>query len=197
MTRKNGLIQQTKLAFEFIQKLYLETSYLIKEIEGLLNEKGFVIGKPRGYQISTRYSMGLESNLVNLWLLRKFGVFFCEKDKTEVKGGTTKTKIDDHLKILYLRITFNDRELVKPTVDACILYNIQGKANYVKKFEDLMGYFEYNEEKIFKNVQEIEYEDKTVQLQGKGLRKNLFEINDSDVVLNKIIKPWLELYDRC
>ena len=86
MTDKNELVQQTKLAFDFIQKLYFETSYLIKEIEGILSEKGFVIGKPRGYQISTRNSMGLESNLVNLWLLRKFGVFFCEKEKTAERG---------------------------------------------------------------------------------------------------------------
>lgn len=197
MTDKNELVQQTKLAFDFIQKLYFETSYLIKEIEGILSEKGFVIGKPRGYQISTRYSMGLESNLVNLWLLRKFGVFFCEKEKTTEKRGATRTEIDDDLKILYLRITLNDKEFTKPAVDVWVLYNIQGKANWVKKFEDLMGYFEYNEQKIFKDIQEIKYEDKTVRLRGKGLRKYLFEINDSDAVLNKIIKPWLELYDRC
>lgn len=197
MADKNELVQQTKLAFDFIQKLYFETSYLIKEIEGLLNEEGFVIGKPRGYQISTRYSMGLESNLVNLWLLRKFGVFFCEKEKTAEKRGATQTKIDDGLKILYLRITLNDKEVAKPAVNAWVLYDIQGKPDWVKKFEDLMGHFEYNEKNIFKDAQEIDYEDRNVRLQGRLIKNNLFDINDSEAILNKIINPWLELYNKC
>jgi len=33
---KSEVIHQTTLAFDFIQKLYLEVSYLIKEIEGIL-----------------------------------------------------------------------------------------------------------------------------------------------------------------
>ena len=36
---KSELIAQTRLAFEFIQKLYFEISYLIKEMEGLLAEE--------------------------------------------------------------------------------------------------------------------------------------------------------------
>ena len=50
MNNKNDLIEQTYLAFDFIQKLYLEVSYLIKEIEGNLQEEKekFIIGKPGG-----------------------------------------------------------------------------------------------------------------------------------------------------
>jgi len=33
---KSEIIEQTKVAFDFIQRLYLETSYFIKEIEGIL-----------------------------------------------------------------------------------------------------------------------------------------------------------------
>ena len=45
-----NLIRQTKNAFEYIQKLYLESSYLIKEMEGLLKEEeeNFIIGRPSG-----------------------------------------------------------------------------------------------------------------------------------------------------
>jgi hypothetical protein len=55
MNNKSEIIEQTNLAFDFIEKLYLESSYLIKEIEGNLNEEEekFVIGKPSGYGIST------------------------------------------------------------------------------------------------------------------------------------------------
>ena len=33
---KKKVVEQTKLAFEFIQKLYHEIAYLIKEVEGQL-----------------------------------------------------------------------------------------------------------------------------------------------------------------
>ena len=36
---KDKLIKQTENAFEFVQKLYFECSYLIKELEGLLAEE--------------------------------------------------------------------------------------------------------------------------------------------------------------
>jgi len=43
---KTELITQTQLAFDFIQKLYFEVSYLIKEVEGQLaqEEEGFMLG---------------------------------------------------------------------------------------------------------------------------------------------------------
>lgn len=35
----DNLIQQTKNAFDFIEKVYYEISYLIKEIEGILQQE--------------------------------------------------------------------------------------------------------------------------------------------------------------
>jgi hypothetical protein len=59
---KKGLIEQTRLAFDFIQKLYLEASYLVKEIEGQLaeEEEQFVFGRSGGYAVTARSSTGLE-----------------------------------------------------------------------------------------------------------------------------------------
>ena len=84
---KTEITKQIKNAFEFIQKLYNESSYLIKEIEGQLgeNEYRFQILKTSGYSISARSSTGLEPNNVNLWLLRKFGVAFVGESNTELK----------------------------------------------------------------------------------------------------------------
>jgi len=200
MTDKNEIIEQTNLAFDFIQKLYLEVSYLIKEIEGILQgeEEKFIIGKPGGYSVTTRSSTGLESVNVNLWLLRKFAVFFVPEDKTERKGGQAITKIDENLKVLYLRILLNDKSVNEPTLYSGVLYNIHNKqkANWIVKFENMMGHFEYNDVKIFKDVAKIDYEDAYIKIEGELIKNNLFEINDSETILEKIIKPSLELYRK-
>jgi len=200
MTDKSEIIEQTNLAFDFIQKLYLEVSYLIKEIEGILREEEekFIIGKPGGYSVTARSSTGLESINVNLWLLRKFAVFFVPEDKAERKGGQAITKIDENLKVLYLRILLNDRSVNEPTLYSGVLYNIhkKPKANWILKFENMMGHFEYNDDKIFKDVAKIDYEDAYIKIEGELIKNNLFEINDSETILKKIIKPSIELYRK-
>ena len=200
MINKSEIIEQTNLAFDFIQKLYIEVSYLIKEVEGILHEEEekFIIGRPAGYGISARSSTGLESINVNLWLLRKFSVFFVPEDKTKIERGKTISEIDNNLKILYLRIILRDKNINEPVIYSGVLYNIRKKpqAKWIKKFENLMGHLEYNDAKIFKNVKKIDYEDAYMKIQGKLIKNNLFEINDSETILNKIIKPSLELYRK-
>lgn len=200
MDNKKEIIEQTNLTFDFIQKLYFEVSYLIKEIEGILHEEEekFTIGKPAGYGISARSSTGLESTSVNLWLLRKFAVFFVPEDKTEFKSGKTITRIDENLKILYLRIVLTDKNINEPAVYSGVLYNIQKKpqAKEIEKFEKVMGYLEYNDDKIFKNAEKIDYEDTYLKIQGELVKNNLFEINDSETILKKIIEPSLALFRK-
>ena len=178
MPANNELIDQTNLAFDFIQKLYLEVSYLIKEIEGILHEEeeNFIIGKPSGYAVSSRSSTGLESNNVDLWLLRKFAVCFIPEDKSNVKGGQTITAIDEDLKVLYLRIVLNDKNINEPQIYLTVLYNIKKKpqATGWTKFENIMGHLEYNDSKIFVDVKKIDYEDTYVKLQGEMIKKKLF-----------------------
>ena len=36
---KTEIVEQTELAYDFLQKLFFEVSYLIKEMEGLLGEE--------------------------------------------------------------------------------------------------------------------------------------------------------------
>ena len=200
MTAENQLIGQTKLAFDFLQKLYLEVSYLIKETEGLLyeEEERFVIGKPSGYGISSRSSTGLESNNIGLWLLRKFAVFFVPEDKTTLKKGQTVTPIDENLKVIYLRIVLNDKDLAYPAVYSGVLYNIQQKerAERIKKFENMMGQFQNKDPKVFVNYKKIDYEDPLIECKGELVRTNLFKISDSESILNKIIRPSLNLYRK-
>ncbi len=193
MPAKSELVEQTYLAFDFIQKLYLETSYLIKEIEGILHEEEekFIIGRPAGYGISSARSAGLESNNVMQWLMRKLSVFFVPEEKTKLERGQTITMIDENLKVIFLRIVFNDKNINKPEIYPGVLFNVEKKpqAKWIKKFENLMGHIEYHGDKIFKNIDEINFEDAYIKFQGKFENKSLYDINDRETIINKIIKP--------
>ena len=146
MKNKREIVEQTRLAFEFIGKLYLEASYLVKEIEGMLAEEDekFIIGRPSGYGVTTRSSTGLEPNLVRLWPMRKFGVFFVEEEKTELKTGQTNTPLNENMKLLYMRVILDDLKYAEPVISFGALYEIEKKPT-VKwtKFEQMMAYFEY------------------------------------------------------
>ena len=56
MIDKSGIVQQTNLAFDFIQKLNLEVSYLIKEVEAMRSEEEerFIICKRRSNNVPQR-----------------------------------------------------------------------------------------------------------------------------------------------
>jgi len=200
MNDKKEIVEQSNLAINFVEKLYLESSYLIKEIAGILNEEEekFIIGKSGGSGISSTSSKGLEPNNVKLWLLKKFSVFFVPEEKTVIRGGTTITKIDKDLKVLYLRIVLNDKNVNEPTVYSGVLYNIEMKLEnkFINKFEHIMTNLEYNENKVFKDIQKINYENIYIKIQGELKEKSLFEITDSDAIVKKIIKPSLELYRK-
>lgn len=200
MNSKSEIVEQNNLAFDFIEKLYLESSYLVKEIAGILNEEeeNFLIGRPTGYGVTASTSRGLEPNNVKSWLLKKLSVFFIPEEKTELRGGVTVTKIDKNLKVLYLRIAFYDKTIKSPAVYSGVLYNIEKKndTSSVKKFENIMGHIEYNDDKFFKNIKKINYEDRYLKIQGELIKNYLFDINDSETIVNKIIKPSLELFRK-
>ena len=200
MNNKSEIMEQNNLAFDFIEKLYLESSYLVKEIAGILNEEeeNFIIGRPAGYGITSSTSKGLEPNNVKSWLLKKLSVFFIPEEKTELRGGVTVTKIDKNLQVLYLRIAFYDKTIKSPTVYSGVLHNIEKKndTSYVKKFENIMGHIEYRDDKVFKDIKKINYEDIYIKFQGELIKNYLFDINDSETIVNKIIKPSLELYRK-
>ena len=197
MITKKELIEQNNLAFDFIQKLYLEVSYLIKEIEANLNDEveEFVIGKPGGYGINSKRSAGLESNYVKLWLLRKFAVFFVPQESTEKKGGQLITPINKDLKVIYLRFMLNGTNIKEPEIIMGVLHDIKTK-NKWEKFEHLMGFFEYNDEKVFKDINNIQYEDAAVSLKGKLHKVNLFDLNDSQAIKSKLVDPALAFYRK-
>jgi len=194
----NELAQQTMNAFDFVQKLYFETSYLIKEIEGLLQEEEekFLIRRSGGYSITTRTSTGLDPFGVELWLMKNLTVFFAPESFTENFQGLTITKLQDSLKIIVVHIVFTDKEANEPKIIFGCLRDIKGKKKDYSKFESLMFEFSYNIKKIFSKLPNIDYEDIYCSFKGEFKQQNLFSINNSDKVRSKIIEPMLELYRK-
>ncbi len=190
------IIKQTKNAFDFIQKLFLEVSYLIKEIEGMVQEEEekFKIARPTGYSVSTRTSTGLEPINVENWLPKVFVVFFAPEEKMKIYQGQSITKLEKDLKVLLIYIEIMDRELPQPKISYGIIYDIKSKRSQWHKFEYMMGRFTYNGKKIFKNIPEVDYEDAYCSFKGKFKRINLFSIENSNDIRKKIVEPMLKLY---
>jgi hypothetical protein len=200
MSDKNEIIKQTKGAFDFLQKLYFEVSYIIKEVEGLLGEQPeeFIIGRPSGYGINTRSSTGLESNNVNLWLIRKLAVFFVPRASTEISGGMTNTQFSKDLKVIYLRITLDDKEMTEPVVKAGILYDLERKEvkSRLLKFENAMAHFEYNGNNFFKMLGNTDYEDNYLKFKVNMFERKLFDLNSGDDVAKMLVGPMVELFRK-
>jgi len=193
---KSEMALQIKNAFDFIQNLYNESSYLIKEIEGQLAENRFQILKPSGYSVNTRSSTGLDQTNVNLWLLRKFSVAFVERFESDLSTSQTSTEINEQLRVLYFRITLDEKGLSEPKLVFGVFYDITKSKDWVKKFENLMGQFEYVDNKMFAKFPDIEYGDSTFKLKGKFKKVNLLDINSSDELIEKVINPALKLYAK-
>lgn len=194
---KSELVIQTKLAFDFIQKLYFESSYLIKEVEGLLSQESeeFVLGRGSGYAITTRSSNGLDSSLVNYWMCKKLSVFFIPKSSTRFIKGQTITHIEDNPKVIYMRLILHHNDNHEPSILIGVLKNFGKQGNkWPEKVEQVMNHIEYNETKVFSDGGNINYKDAYVSFMGRLLCINLYEINSSEEIVKLIIKPTLKLF---
>ncbi len=193
---KKEIAKQIKNAFNFMQKLYNESSYLIKEIEGCLaeSEYQFQFLKTSGYTISRRSSNGLEPTNVKFWLLRKFGVAFVEEANTELKNGQNHTKITKDLKVIYFRIILNDKKELEPQLLFGVFYDIKKLREGDNRFEKLMGKFEYIDNKLFAKFPNVEYEDIDLSIKGKFEKIALLDVSSSDELIEKIINPVIKIY---
>lgn len=191
---KTELSTQTRLAFDFIQKLYFEVSYLIKEVEGLLSEENeeFVMGRGSGYAVTARSSSGLDPSFVNFWMYKKVAAFFVPKSFTKIEGGQTITRIEYNPKIIYMRIVLHDKGLSEPIIHYGLLKDFIKKGkSWPVKIEQVMGHIEYNETKVFSSDDNIDYEDGYLSFKGKLSQINLYDINTSQDVVDKLITPVL------
>jgi len=114
----NNIVTQTRNALNFVRKLHIEISYLIKEIEGLLLEEDerFLLLKPGGYQIVARTSNGLDSSGVDLWMPKDISAFFCPEGYIDLIKSTTTTKPKDNLRIILFHILLIDNDISEPKI---------------------------------------------------------------------------------
>jgi len=146
----NNIVTQTRNALNFVRKLHIEISYLIKEIEGLLLEEDerFLLLKPGGYQIVARTSNGLDSAGVDLWMPKDISVFFCPEGDIDTVKSTTITKPNDNLKIMLFQILLIDNEISEPKVIYGYFSEINFKKMDITKIEQMLGEFTYSGSRI-------------------------------------------------
>jgi len=191
------LAEQYQNAFEFVQKVFYETSYLIKEIEGILQqeEEQFVIGRPSGYQVTTRTSTGLESINVEYWQPKTFTIFFCPRNRITSEGGITRTVFHDSLKLLIVHIELLGKNLTTPKILCGCLEKITcKKPEKIKKFENIFVKFAYQPQRIFGSFPNVSYTDTDCSFEGTFFEEPLFSINSSDDVMKKLVQRMLHVY---
>ena len=195
---KTKIITQTKHAFDFMQKLYLEVSYLIKEVEGLLGEEEerFIIGRPSGYQANMRTSAGLEPNQVHMWLPRNMAVFFVPEQTTQSSRGMTFTDLSPATKVIYLRVILDSKEKAEPVLHAGILYGFEKQKAGGKfvKFEQVLTHIEYRDNQVFQNIGSLEYSDSYIHFRGNLFEVPLYDLHTSQDVMDKVVKRSLVLF---
>ncbi|MDW7670345.1 MAG: hypothetical protein SCK57_03745 [Bacillota bacterium] len=189
------MAQQTRNAFDFVEKLNFEVSYLFKEIEGLLamEDEQFQILKPSGYAVTARNSNGLEPVYVEQWLKKSMTVFFCERDQTENKAGTTYTTLQNELKVLFVHVRIIHKETTEPKVIIGVLENIVSKRTE-NRFEKFAFEFAYNQDRVFNTKNGTHYDDNYCSFEINKKEVDLFDLNNSDDVAEKIVKPLLEIF---
>jgi hypothetical protein len=194
MTRE--LASQTRNAFDLVHKLYFEVSYLIKEVEGLLQqeEEQFLIIRPSGYMVTTRTSMGLDPANVELWFPKNLTVFFCAQSMTELRRGQTFTPFNDSLKIMLLHIDLFGKHLDAPRILSGCIRNIQSKKPATHtKFEHLVWEFAHRPRRIFDTIPAIPFEDSYCSFSGEFIEQDLYSLSNSEELVAKLIDPMLKM----
>lgn len=194
---KAELVNQTKIAFDFIQKLYLEVSYLIKEIQGLLEQEPekFEYGRISGYAIIAKSSTGLEPSQVNLWFYRKLAFYFAPSDCTKREKGQTFTPCTPDLKLIYMRVVLDDKDLPEPTIYFGILKDFKRLTERDSdRIDRLMTSIEYAESRVFADKEKVQYQDQNFSFTGTLKSVPLYDLNTSEDIASKIIAPVMQLF---
>jgi len=193
---KGDLNKQANLAFDFMERLNYEVSYLIKEIEGLLSreQEEFVMGKGGGYAVTSPRGWGLESP--DQWVAKRIGVFFVQSKDTKQVSGTI-TSFKPGLKVLCLGLTFRDKNVKSLRVILATLYDMENKSSTWKKFEHSINHIIQHQVEFFNNLEKsgrTDYEDNHIKFKSKYTVLDLFDLNNTEDIQQKLLKPALQQY---
>ena len=185
-------------AFEFVQKFYMETSYLIKEVEGQLEKERekFVLCRAGGYTVTAYTSSGLEPWQVRCWIPATLTAAFVPEQCTKMTRGSTATPFGNSLRVLLLHIEAYWSTMKRPTVISGVLKRVRSKKKYNTKLEKLMYEFSYNSDDVFAKLPEIDYEDSYCSIAGRAITTPLFSITSAQDVKDKLVDPMLKLYRK-
>ena len=195
---KWGKANQIKNAFDFLEKLYQESAFLIREVESQLNEKRHKFQLfSDGYCICSRTSIGLEAKEINSWLRKKFAVAFVEKSNADLQNEQVRcTETNENSKILYFRFILDDINQSEPQLIFGVFHDIRFYKDWVKKRGNLLVAVEYADNKLLAKFPNIDYEDDTFKLKGKLKKVNLFDINSTKKLIEEVINPIIQLYEQ-
>ena len=208
---KSERANQVKNAFDVIQKLYQESSSLIRKIEEQLNERErkFQLFSD-SYCICSRTSIGLEPKEVNSWLRRKFAVAFVENSTVDWQnvddsrtsnlklenGLASCTKINENFKMLYFRFLLDDKNQSEPQLIFGVFSDIKFYKDWIKKRGNILVAIEYADDKLFAQFPNVDYESDTFKLKGKLKKVNLLDINSTDELIEKVVHPAIQIYEQ-
>jgi len=201
-----ALVEQCRVAFDFVQQLYNEVGTLIREVEALLaeEEESFKILRPSGYGISTLGSTGIDAQNIVRWLNRRFSVAFVPDGErgTRLSGGQTITELHPELRVLYLRFLLDGYErfsvggvgLAQPSVLYGVLHGASSPSGRITKFEQMMTDLEYGEKSVFKALPQVDYSGSKSVVRGRLESAALLSLSDAETVAKRLVGPALELY---
>jgi hypothetical protein len=167
--------------------LYVETKYLIEEIEGFLKKEKeqFEINKYGGRQITCTGTKSF--NNVNDWLLKRYFVFFSPQGKVNDKDRTPV----NNLRMIF--INFNLHDDLKYNCPE-IIFGYTEKHEGAELFEHFMRFFYDRWTDIFKEPELIDFNHSGKKMRGKYQTVKLFDIKSTDDVKKKIVIPVLKMY---
>jgi hypothetical protein len=185
-------------AFEYVRKFYLETSYLIKEVEGQLDKEPekFVMCRVNGYAVTCYTSSALDPKQVACWIPATIAVAFVPEKNTKISNGFTETPFDKSLRVLIMHVEVYWGEMERPVIYCGLLEKIKCKQRDSKKFEKLMFEFAYNSDEVFAKLPKIDYEDRNCSFDGYAHTVPLLSIGSAQDVKDKLVDPMLKLYRK-
>ena len=189
--------EQTKSGFDFVEKLYSECAYLVKEIEDLLQkqEEKFKIGKQRGYQISASGSLALKNP--DQWMYKKLCAYFVPASLTKEVGGRTETSFGKDLKIIYLLIILSEERLKTPQIAIGVLSEFKKLTRRIPRVEYfVIPYMEkiWDWIKVHGSSKKKQYKDSQLEFDTKFVIRDLFDINSVQDVEKKLINPAMRFF---
>ena len=73
---------------------------------------------------------------------------------------------------------------------------IEKYKNWIKTFENLIGQFEYLDNKIFAKFPNIYYKDDSFKLRGKFQKLSILDLTSNDKLIEKVINPLIKIYEE-